>query len=264
MKKLSFIYIALFFLLLFSSCTNEDLRVIVAGSTSVQPYAEILAEEFNLLHPDIIVDIQGGGSSAGIMAARSDTADIGMTSRSLEEDESDLWIVEIANDGLAIIINPKNDITDLTTEQIRDIYTQKIKTWDELDPEKGNSSKIHIISREEGSGTRSAFVDLVMGDQRISLKSIVQGSNGAIKQIVSGDVNAIGFISLGMVDDSVKALKLNGVAATGENVKNGAYMLMRPFLFVTKNEPEGIVLQFIEYILSPEGSGILIKEGLIP
>ena len=244
-----------------TACGKSDSVIIVAGSTSVQPYAEILAEEYALLYPGNDVEIQGGGSSAGITAAESGTAEIGMSSRALKESEQELWSVEIAKDGLALIIHPSNPIQDLTLEQIRGIYTAEISNWSELG---GANAKIHIIAREDGSGTRSAFEDLVMAKTLITPRAIVQDSNGTVRQLVANDVNAIGFISLGLVDSTVKALKLEGVAATCENVMNGSYTLYRPFLFVTDGLPTGLTEQFINFVLSLEGQRLLANEGLIP
>jgi len=244
----------------FFNCNKKESALIMAGSTSVQPYAEVLAEEYAHLHPDREIDIQGGGSSAGITAVRSGTADIGMSSRSLTEKEKQLWSCEIAKDGLAIIVHPLNRLTGLTLEQLCAVYAGKITEWSELG---GTKTKIHIIAREEGSGTRSAFESLVMINDRINPRAIVQDSNGAVRQLVSGDVNSIGFISLGLADHSVKTLHLNGVAPTLENVINGSYSLWRPFLLVTENEPSGLTKEFIDYILSEQGQKILINEGLI-
>ncbi|WP_342453134.1 phosphate ABC transporter substrate-binding protein [Youngiibacter multivorans] len=245
-----------------SACSiNSEAGLIVAGSTSVQPYAEILAEEYAILNPASVIDIQGGGSSAGISAAKSGTADIGMSSRSLNDEEKNLWSIEIAKDGLGIIVNPANPILNLTLDQIRKIYSSEITNWSEIG---GSNSKIHVITREEGSGTRGAFADLVMEKTEITPKAIVQDSNGAVKQLVKDDPNAIGFISLGLVDDTVKALHLEGIAATQENIRNGSYSLSRPFLFVSLSQPSGQIKQFIDFILSAEGQKILSNEGLIP
>jgi len=247
---------------LLSACGRKpEAGVIVAGSTSVQPDAEVLAEDYMLLHPATELDIQGGGSSAGITAAQSGTADIGMSSRDLKEEERGLWHVEIARDGLAVITNPKNPIQNLSKEQIRDIYSSAITDWSQVG---GNKAKIHVITREEGSGTRSAFTELVMGKTEITPKAIVQDSNGAVRQLVSDDPNAIGFVSLGLVNEKVKALQLGGIEATKENVMNGSYKLSRPFLFVTQGEPTGLAKQFIDFTLSPEGQKLLSNEGLIP
>jgi len=247
---------------LLSGCNQETKSdTIVAGSTSVQPYAEILAEAFMAKDPEAVIDIQGGGSSAGITATQTHSADIGMSSRSLEEGEKDLWSVEIAKDGLAIIVNPENPVKNLTSDQIRDIYAAEITDWSQVG---GTKAKINIIAREEGSGTRSAFTELLMGEKEITPKAIVQDSNGAVRQLVADDPNAIGFISLGLVSSEVKALNLDGVEATRENIMNNSYKLSRQFLFVTDGEPTGIQKSFIDFTLSSEGQKLLSKEGLIP
>ncbi|MCL2030905.1 MAG: phosphate ABC transporter substrate-binding protein [Oscillospiraceae bacterium] len=248
---------------LLSACGRQTAAVIIAGSTSVQPYAEVLAEDYALLRPDKLIDIQGGGSSAGITAVESGAADLGMSSRKLKESEQGLWSVEIAKDGLAVIVNPASPVGDLTLDQICGIYAADIQNWSELG---GPDAKIHIITREEGSGTRSAFEELVMGDRRITNKAIVQDSNGAMRQLVADDPHSIGFISLGLVnvgERPVKAIRIDGVAPTRENVLDGSYSLFRSFLFVARSRPEGPALQFIEFIFSPGGRLLLSGEGLI-
>jgi phosphate transport system substrate-binding protein len=263
-KYFTFTFLLLSVLLLSSCSTGGDTRVVIAGSTSVLPYVEILEEEYRRLYPENAVGIQGGGSSAGVTAVRTGIADIGMLSRSLRENEVDLISVEIALDGLAIIIHPDNPVNNLTLQQVRDIYTHKITNWSEVG---GFDAEIHIISREAGSGTRGAFQELVMGEENISRRAIVQNTNGAIRQLVSGDTYAIGFISLGLVDlpglPPVKAPMLEGVKPSPENVLNGSYGLFREFLFVFDGEPEGYVKHFIDFILSEKGQNILREEGLV-
>jgi len=253
-------------LCLLSACgmIGRSETFVIAGSTSVQPYVEMLAEEYAHLYPDLVFEVLGGGSSAGVTAVESDTADVGMSSRNLKESEEYLWSVEITKDGLAVIVNPGNQVADLTMDQIRGIYAAEIVNWSQLG---GPNHKIHIITREEGSGTRSAFEEMVMDGSRITPKAIVQDSNGAVRQLVADDTYSIGFISLGLVDvgeHPVKALRIGGVAASRENIVGGSYALFRSFLFVTKAEPTGPVKQFIDYVLSPEGQRLLANEGLIP
>ena len=251
-------------LLILPACEKQaGSRVILAGSTSVQPYAEILAEEYFGHYGGTEVDVQGGGSSAGITAVQTGTADIGMSSRSLKESEQDLIAIEIAKDGLVIIVHPSNPVSNLTLQQLRDVYTKDISNWSELG---GNDAKIHIITREDGSGTRSAFEELVMAGSKISPRAIVQDSNGAVCQFVSDDPNAIGFVSLGMVEHGtrpIKALRLDGIYPTPESVMDGSYTLTRPFLFVLLEEPTGDTKDFIDFVLSEPGKTILRAEGLI-
>jgi len=252
-------------LLLTTACGGrQGASFIVAGSTSVQPYVEILAERYAIEHHDVLIDIQGGGSSAGIQAAVSDTAAIGMSSRNLRGDELDLWWVEITKDGLAVVVHPDNPVTDLSLDQIRGIYSEQFTNWSELG---GPDARIHVITREEGSGTRGAFEEMVMLGTRITPRAIVQNSNGAVRQLVADDRYSIGFVSLGLVDIGerpVRAVRIDGVAASRENVINGSYTLFRSFLFVAREEPPENVMSFINFILSPEGRRILASEGLIP
>lgn len=244
-----------------SACGQKSANgLIIAGSTSVQPFAETLSEAYMKLHSEISIDVQGGGSSAGIMSAQTNTADIGMSSRALKDDETSLWSVVLAIDGLAVILHPKNNVSSLTLAQVRDIYAGVITNWSQLG---GKDAKIHVITREEGSGTRSAFESLLMNKVEIDPHSIVQDSNGTVRQLVGDDINAIGYISLGLVNDKVKAVELDGVPATRENVINGTYILSRPYLFVTSQEPVGEVKKFIDFCLSPEGKALLDAEGLI-
>jgi len=243
---------------------GQDAHYIIAGSTSVQPYVEMLAEEFALRYPDIRIDVEGGGSYAGIHAAETEVAYLGMTSRDLREGERGLWSTIITKDGLAIIVNPENPIRSLTLEQLQGIYTGYYTNWNQVG---GNDARIHVIAREEGSGTRGAFEEMVMGGQRISPRAIVQNSNGSVRQLVSGDQFSIGFISLGLVESGemmVKALQINGVEASRENVINHTYTLFRSFLFVAPEEPTGEIVKFIEFIRSEEGQALLSAEGLIP
>ena len=264
-KRIGIILILLLTICLTSACMGrQSAAFVIAGSTSVQPYVEILAEDYAHKNPENVIDVQGGGSSAGIQAVESGTADIGMSSRNLRETEQHLWSIEIARDGLAIIVNPENPVKALTLDQLRGIYAGDYTNWNQVG---GPDARIHITSREEGSGTRSAFEEMVMADRRITPRAIVQDSNGAVRQFISGDPFSIGFISLGLVEIGerpVSPVSIDGVAPTRMNVLNGFYTLFRSFLFVSTEKPTGHVMEFIEYIRSPEGQRLLSDEGLIP
>ncbi|MDI6844765.1 MAG: phosphate ABC transporter substrate-binding protein [Candidatus Saccharicenans sp.] len=259
----SIIFILLVALLLFPSCRQgkSGHTIVVAGSTSIQPFADKWAEVFMEKRHGVVVDVQGGGSSAGIQAVRTGAADIGMSSRELRDDEKELYEIEVARDGLAIIVHPGNPVDSLTIEEVKSIFIGEITTWEKFT---GQKKAITVVVREEGSGTRGAFQEMVMGKSRISRKAIVQDSNGTVREIVSRDPNAIGFISLGLVNESVKALALNGVKPTEEAILNREYRLVRPFLFLTKEAPSGLVKEFIDFVLSEEIQELIHKEGLIP
>jgi len=260
MKKFAFVLSVVMLAVIATGCGSNTSGITLAGSTSVQPYAEILAEHYQKIHTDETVDVQGGGSEAGITAAISNTADLGMSSRSLTAEDGKLWSVEIAKDGIAIIVHPKNPVKNLTTEQLRNIYTGKITNWNQVG---GANHIINIVAREEGSGTRTAFEGFVMNKAAITPKAVAQDSNGAVKQIIADDEFSIGYISLGLVDKTVKDVNVNNVAPTRANVINHTYTFYRPFLFVASKEPTGITKQFVDYVLSAEGQKILHNEGLV-
>jgi len=240
--------------------SGVESTVIVAGSTSVQPYAEVLAERYSGIHPERAVDVQGGGSTTGIRAAQSGTADIGMSSRNLTDEEREMWHVVIARDGLVLIVHNDNPVTGLTLEQVRLIYNGSVTNWSEVG---GADRGIHVITREEGSGTRGAFEEMLMAGSWITSRAIVQNTNGAVRQLVSNDVDSIGFLSLGLADHSVKALELDGVVPSWGNIMDREYTLYRPFYFVSIEEPAGDIKAFVDFVLSEEGQRLLMVEGLI-
>lgn len=243
-------------------CARSGGGVTVAGSTSVQPFADMLAEEYMIVHPDEHLNVQGGGSSAGIEAAISGAAQVGMSSRELKGDETKLVRIEIARDAIAVVVHPTNPIADLSLEQIQSVFSGKVSRWSQVG---GPNRPIVVVTREEGSGTRSAFQDLVLGaNVDVDPGALVQDSNGAVRQLVSGDPNAIGYVSLGLVNAEVKAVSIGGVRASDDNVNAGTYKLVRPFLFVLKAQPEGATKAFIDYVLSPTGQSSLMHEGLLP
>jgi phosphate transport system substrate-binding protein len=248
---------------LFSGCGGRRSQsgVTLAGSTSIQPFADKWAEVFMEKRPGLGVEVQGGGSSAGIQACQSGACEIGMSSRELKPEEQDLREIVVARDGLAIIVHPSNPVEGLRVGEVKQIFAGDLTGWGPLG---GEDKPITVVTREEGSGTRGAFQDLVMGKTRIFNGAITQDSNGTVREIVAHDPAAVGFISLGLVNDQVRALRLDGAAANGENIRNGSYKLVRPFLFVTRGEPSGTAKAFIEFILSDEGQALVKEEGLLP
>jgi phosphate transport system substrate-binding protein len=225
------------------------------------PFSEKLAEHFKIERPRITVDVQGGGSSAGIQACINRTVEIGMSSRELKGDEKILRQIVICHDGIAVVVHPRNPIRDITLEQVRAVYGGKIRNWKALGWIDRN---IDAVTREEGSGTRGAFEELAMRKTDIDDSTMVQDSNGSVKEVVATDPYAIGYLSLGVVDAKVRALSVGGVSPTVKNIKTGKYRMVRPFLYLTMGEPGETARLFIAYVLSKEGQGILKKEGLIP
>jgi len=232
----------------------------IAGSTSVQPFLEKLAEVYLHRHPELCINVQGGGSSAGIYAARQGAAQLGSSSRELADSEQDLHQFPIAWDGIAIIVHPSNPLQNLTVEELRQIFAGKLTDWLELDV---FPHAIHVITREEGSGTRDTFEHILMGKEEITPRALVQDSNGAVREIVAADPYAIGYISAGLVDERVKAVPIDGISPTPENIKSRRYKLARRFLLVCSAPPSGTAKSFLEFILSPDGQRLLEKEGLV-
>lgn len=248
----------------FENGGNLSGTLTIAGSTSVQPFSEVLAEEFMANNPDVKINVQGGGSSQGVAAAVSGTADIGAASRDIQDgekqDEPDLVITRIAVDGVAIIVNPSNAVEDLSMEDVKNIYLGNIINWKEVG---GSDAVITVVSREEGSGTRDAFESAVMGNDVIISSAIFMNSNGAVRTTVAGDKNSIGFTSLAVLSDEVKTVAIEGVEPTADNIKTGIYKISRPFNYVTIKEPTGLAKAFIDYVLSDEGQELMVEEGVI-
>lgn len=240
----------------------SDNGLTLAGSTSVQPFGEKWAEAYQVHKPGLAVHVQGGGSTAGVQAAISGAAQIGMSSRALSPEESaKVTGIAVARDGIAIVVHPALPVSDLVLDHVRAIYAGEIESWRVLG---GGDAPITVITREEGSGTRAAFETLVMGGQRIAASALVQDSTGAVRQMVASDPAAVGYVSIGLLDASIKALRLQGVEATEANINRGTYPLVRPFLFVVPLAPQAIAVDFIAWITGPEGREVTRREGLLP
>lgn len=240
---------------------NAQKAVNVVGSTSIQPFAESLAQAFGQTAGNPSVEVQGGGSTAGLQAVENGLTEIGMCSRALTEEESKKFTgTVIARDGLAIIVHPSNPVTNLTTEQLRGLFDGKITNWKEVG---GPDLKVQPITREEGSGTRECFVKLVMDKDTIIKEALTQESNGSVSEMVKGDATAVGYMSLGLVGKELKALSIDGVAPTHQEVLANKYKLVRPFLFVSKAQISPEAQKFVDYVLSADAQALLEKEGLV-
>jgi phosphate transport system substrate-binding protein len=208
------------------------------------------------------INVAGGGSSAGIKAAQEGTAAIGASSRELKAEEKTVKEVVIALDGIAVIVNKDNKIADLKKDDIKKIFLGEITDWSKLG---GDGGVIRVVTREEGSGTRGAFEELVLGkdaagkELKIFDRANVQNSTGAVRTAVAADKNAIGYVSLGSLNADVKAIKVDGTEASDENIKNNTYKISRPFIYMTQKEPEGVTKAFIDWVLSDEGQAVVQK-----
>jgi len=245
--------------------------ITTAGSTSVQPLSQELADAFNVIHPNVIIDVQGGGSGQGVKAVEADLVDFGALSRELKDEEKEVVTHEyvIAKDGIAVVVNKDVGVDDLTKEQIKGIFTGAITNWSEVG---GASAKIEVVAREEGSGTRDAFNELtgVLGkdadgnnvDNTIET-ALIQGSTGAVKTTVASTENSIGYISEGAIDDSIKVLLVESVAISAATVLDGSYVISRPFIYITGRELSPQAQAFIDFIFSAEGQNVVKDSGFI-
>lgn len=246
--------------------TTADLSgsISMVGSTSMEKLANALSEAFMEEHPDVTVTAEFVGSGAGIEAVTNGTTDIGNSSRSLKDEEKAAGVVEnvVAIDGIAVCVDPANEVADLTKEQLTNIYNGTITNWKEVG---GVDEPIIVIGREAGSGTRGAFEELV--DLKDACKYANElDSTGAVIAKVASTPGAIGYASLDALDDSVKALSLEGVEATAENIKAGNYFLSRPFVMATKgeiSEQNDLVQAWFDYVMGDEGQQIASEVGLI-
>ncbi len=246
--------------------TTADLSgsISMVGSTSMEKLANALSEAFMEEYPDVTVTAEFVGSGAGIEAVTNGTADIGNSSRSLKDEEKAAGVVEnvVAIDGIAVCVDPANEVADLTKEQLTNIYNGTVTNWKEVG---GADEPIIVIGREAGSGTRGAFeelVDLVDGCKYANELD----STGAVIAKVASTPGAIGYASLDALDDSVKSLSLEGVEATAENIKAGNYFLSRPFVMATKgeiSEQNDLVQAWFDFVLGDEGQQVASEVGLI-
>ena len=235
--------------------------ITIAGSTAFQPFAEKLAEQFMAVRMDVRITVQGGGSAVGIQAARSGAAQIGMADLvELPPEAGKLASTRVARDGIAVIVNPANQVRNLTVQQVRGIFSGTIRTWKEVG---GGNQPIRVVSREAGSGTRSSF-EQILGGVRLSDDSIIQDSNGTIRETVANDSETIGYLSHGLLNEKVAAMQVDGVDCTEAEILSGRYKLVRPVFLLTLGPPSGSAKDFIDYVLSVEGQETIKKNGLLP
>lgn len=257
---------ALLSLLAFSATAKE---VNISGSTSVSRIMDVLAEQFNNTHPETYIAVQGIGSTAGITMVNKGVSELGMSSRYLTEAEfnKDMIVKPIAFDGLAVVINKSNPISNLSREQLTNIYLGKVKNWKDVG---GEDRTIAVVTREGSSGSRYSFESLlgltkIVNNRLVSNinpENLVVNSNSMVKTIVNHNPQAIGFVSLGSVDQSVRLISFENVKPTSANISNNKYELARPFLIIYHQEDlTESGQQFVSYITSDEGQSIIQDYG---
>ncbi len=236
-------------------------NLIEDGSTSVQPLAQELATAFMAQYPNVNVTINGGGSGVGIADAEAGKVNIGASSAALSATDAKILVgTTICKDAIVIVVNPTNPISKLTKKQVAAIFSGTATNWGAVGGFQGQP--IMVYTREVGSGTLTFFDQSFMGKSTMVSTAQTLTSNDLIRQAVASNQNAIGFLSMGYVDSTVKALPLDGVDPTLANAKNGTYPYVRPFVLCTKGNPTGLAKDFIEYALSSAGQAIAAQDYL--
>ena len=249
---------------LLTSCSSGDAKTVSTdGSTSMEKVIGALGEAFEAENSGTTFTYNPTGSGSGITAVLEGRCDIGLSSRALKDDEKAQGLTEtvLAYDGIAIIVNPENTVEDLTVEQIASIYTGEVTNWSEVG---GADGEIVLIGREAGSGTRDGFESITGTKDACKYRQELT-STGDVITTVANNPNAIGYTSLASVKDTVKVLKVGGVAPTEDTVKDGTYLIQRPFVFVTKADTKlsDTAQKFFDYAMSSAASSIISKAGAV-
>jgi phosphate transport system substrate-binding protein len=237
----------------------------IKGSTTVLPIAQKVAEAYMKEHPDVRITISGGGSGNGIKALIDGSTDIADSSRFIKDKEVKLAVENgrypvpfaVAHDCIVPVVHPSNSIENITMEQLKDIYMGKVKNWNEMG---GADRPVVVISRDTSSGTYEVWHNKVLKKERVFPGALLQASNGAVVQAVSNNKNAIGYIGLGYIENSVKDLTVNGVRGSEETTLNGTFPISRPLFMFTAGWPEGDTLNFINYVIHPEKGQEYVSE----
>ena len=254
--------------------TGKKQTITISGSTTVLPIVQKAADQYMATHPDADIQVSGGGSGVGIQAIGAKTVDIGMTSREVTKAEMAKYpgfvVTPVAQDGIAVIVNPANTIPYITLDQIKKIYLGKITKWTEISGAgvPGTNNQIVIVGRDSASGTRTYFDETVLLKATPTSKMLEKNSNGAVTQTVAQTPGAIGYVSIGFVSSDVKAVPVwynaqKIVAPTLDNVKTKTYPVSRELYVITNGQPSGLAGDFIKYILSSDGQKIVADEGYV-
>ena len=247
-----------------SSTVELSGTVNTAGSTSMKDVMAVLTEVFEKENPGVTINYTGSGSGAGIEAVSNGSCDIGLASRALTDDEKAGGLTEtiVALDGIAVIVNAENPVSDLTLEQIASIYTGAVTDWSEFGSDAG---AIAVIGRESGSGTRDGF-ESITGTKDACKYQNELTSTGEVIAAVASNPNAIGYASLSAVDETVKAITVGGVEPTEETVLDGSYQIQRPFVMVTRESEDlnPAAQAFFDWAVSADAADLIRQAGAVP
>jgi phosphate transport system substrate-binding protein len=255
--------------------TGQKQSIKISGSTTVLPIVQKAADQYMEAHPDADIQISGGGSGVGIQAIGAKTVDIGMSSRDVTKEEMTKYpsfvVTTVAQDGIAVVVNPSNEIKFITEDQVNKIYMGTTTKWTEINGANvpGTNNQIVVIGRDSASGTRVYFDEVILFKRSPTKNMLEKNSNGAILQTVAQTPGSIGYVSIGFVSNDVKALPIwwnsqQFIAPTLDNVKSKKYPISRDLYVITNGKPTGLTGDFIKYILSPEGQKIVADEGYVP
>ncbi|BDD88421.1 phosphate ABC transporter substrate-binding protein [Desulfofustis limnaeus] len=243
--------------------TGQKGTLKIAGGTAHIPVMKDAAQAVMEMNPEIKITIAGGGSGVGIKQVGEGIIDIGNAGREATTAELEtfgLTMIRWAIDGVAVAVNPKNPVHALTSEQLRDIFAGRVTTWKDVG---GEDRQINLYTRDEASGTREVFWTKAIKKEVIDTKANVVVSNGAMKTAIANDPYAIGYVSVGHIDETVAPVTLDGITPSLETVKNGDYKVARGLFSLTKGDPQGLAKLFLEYLLSPSGQDIVVEKGFI-
>ncbi|QDT94609.1 phosphate ABC transporter substrate-binding protein [Gimesia aquarii] len=250
-----------------SGPTSKSEQLVLTGSSTVAPLAVEIGKRFESLHPGIRIDVQTGGSSRGTADARRGLADIGMASRALKPEEEDLLGFTIAQDGVCVIIHGDNSVNELSDEQIAGIFSDKINNWKEVG---GQDAPITVVNKSEGRATLEVFLKYFKLKNSEIKADVVIGDNEQGIKTISGNRNAIGYVSIGTAEFGsqngvpIKLLPAGGVKATTDNLAKGTFPISRPLNFVTKTEPEGLIKEFIDFAQSDQVHDLVKEQYFVP
>ena len=239
-------------------------KIDIAGGTAHIPVMTDAVKRIMQENPAIRITIAAGGSGVGVQKVGEGLVDIGNTGRPLSDEEVAKYGLKsyaFAIDGVTVAVNPKNPVNSLTSAQVQDIFSGKITNWKDVG---GSDAAIHLFTRDEASGTREVFWERLLKKGAIADGANVVSSNGAMKSALAGDPGAIGYVSIGHVDASIKAPELDGIAPTQDNARSGKYPIVRRLYMNTKGEAQGLTGAFIQYILGPEGKEMTASAGYLP
>lgn len=243
---------------------NQKGSLDIAGGTAHIPVMKLAAQAVMERYPDIRITVAGGGSGVGVQKVGEGLVQIGNTGRALKDTEIakyGLVTFPFAIDGVAVAVNPSNGVTGLTKAQVKDVFAGKVTNWKDLG---GADASITLYVREDGSGTRETFEERALDKGSSAPSANVVNSNGAMKTAIAQDKNAIGYVGIGHLDESVKGLAIDGMIPNQKNAADGAYTVTRLLYMNTKGEPEGLTKLFVDYIYSDDGKGFISQSGYIP